>query len=77
MAELEEAYKRLLERHREAQEKLNELLALAEKVVSAQHQFRRVEMDQFEDLSQALDATLDDLADARARFGQLLREGGE
>jgi hypothetical protein len=76
MADLEEAYKRLAERHREVQEKLNELVALAEKVVTAQHQFRRVEMEQYEDLCQALEAALDDYADARARFGRLLREGG-
>ncbi len=32
-----EAYKKLMERHQEAQEKLTELVALAETVVSAQH----------------------------------------
>lgn len=77
MADLEEAYKRLVERQREVQEKLNELMALAEKVVTAQHQFRRVEMDQYEDLCQTLEATLDDFATARERFGRLLREGAE
>ena len=77
MAALEEAYKKLIERHREVQEKLNELMALAEQVVTAQHQFRRVEMDQYEDLCQALEAALDDYGDARNRFGRLLREGGE
>ncbi|MDA2913839.1 hypothetical protein MYX77_07770 [Acidobacteriia bacterium AH_259_A11_L15] len=40
-----EAYKKLMERHQEAQEKLTELAALAETVVSAQHQLRRVETD--------------------------------
>lgn len=76
MAELEKAYERLVERHGEVREKLNQLVALAEKVVTAQHQFRRVEMEQYEDLCQTLEAALDDHSDARARFGRLMREGG-
>lgn len=71
--ELEEAYKKLVERHREVQEKLAELAALAEEVAAAQHQFRRVEMDKYEELSQALEATLEDYSSARRRFARALR----
>lgn len=73
MAELEEAYKRLRERHREVQAKLTELAALAETVVSSPHQFRRVEMERYEELCQSLEAALDDHAHARTRFGRALR----
>ena len=71
--DVDEAYKKLMERHHELQEKLTELAALAEEVVTSQHQFRRVEMDKYEELCQALEATLDDYATARARFGRALR----
>lgn len=76
MADLQKAYERLLERQREVQEKLAELAALAETVVSAQHQFRRVEMDKYEELTEALDATLEDYVRARARFGRELQGEG-
>lgn len=71
--DLDEAYKKLLERQRELQEKLAELAALAEDVVSSQHQFRRVEMEKYDELCQALEATFDDHAAARARFARALQ----
>lgn len=74
--DLDEAYKKLLERQHELQEKLAEIAALAEDVVSSQHQFRRVEMEKYDELCQALEATLDDHADARARFGRALHGEG-
>ncbi len=61
------------ERQQELQEKLTELASLAEEVAGAQHQFRRVETDRFEELSEALDATWDDYASARRRFGRALQ----
>lgn len=70
--DLDEAYKKLMERQRELQEKLAELAALADEVVTSQHQFRRVEMEKYDELCQALEATLDDHAAARARFGRTL-----
>lgn len=76
MVDLEEAYKRLIERHREVQEKLAALAALTEEVMSSQHQFRRVEMEKYEGLCQALEATLDDHATARRRFGRALQGEG-
>lgn len=71
--ELEEAYKKLRERQREVEEKLGELTALAHEVASARHQFRRVELDKFDELNQALDAALEDYARARRRFGEALQ----
>ncbi|MBI4465929.1 MAG: hypothetical protein HY656_00685 [Acidobacteria bacterium] len=71
--DLEEAYKKLMERHQEVQEKLAALAALAEEVATAQHQFRRVEMEKFEELNQALEATLEDYSTARRRFGRALQ----
>lgn len=71
--DLEEAYKKLMERHREVQEKLAELAALADTVITSQHQFRRVETQKYEELCQALEATLDDHAAARARFARALQ----
>ena len=70
--DLGEAYQKLMERHRELQEKLGELAALAESVARAQHQFRRVETEKYQELCQELEATLDDYAHARNRFGRLL-----
>ncbi|MFQ5778297.1 MAG: hypothetical protein ACE5IP_09860 [Terriglobia bacterium] len=76
MADLQQAYERLRERQQEVQEKLAELAALAETVVSAQHQFRRVETEKYEELTEALEAALDDYARARARFGRALQGEG-
>jgi len=71
--ELDETYKKLRQRQREVEEKIRELAALADEVATAQHQFRRVEMDKFEELNQALDAALEDYARARRRFGEALQ----
>lgn len=71
--ELEEAYKKLAERHREVLEKLGELAALADTVATAQHQFRRVELDKLEEVNQELDAALEDYARARRRFAEALQ----
>ena len=71
--ELDEAYKKLRERQREVEKKLAELTALADEVATAQHQFRRVEAEKFEDLNQALEAALEDYAHARRRFGEALQ----
>ena len=71
--DVDEAYKKLTERHRQVLEKLAELATLADEVAHAQHQFRRVEMDRYEELCQALDATLEDYTAARDRFGRVLR----
>jgi 3-dehydroquinate dehydratase len=70
--ELDEAYKKLMERHRELQEKLAELARLAEEVIMSQHQFRRVETEKYQELCEELEATLEDYAAARDRFGRLL-----
>jgi len=70
---LDEAYKKLLEHHRAVEQKLAELATLAEEVATAQHQFRRVETEKYEELNQALEATLDDYAHARRRFGRALQ----
>lgn len=73
---VEEAYRKLMERHQEVQEKLTELAALAETVVTSQHQFRRVETEKYADLMETLDAALEDYARARARFGSALQGEG-
>ncbi|MEE8201078.1 MAG: hypothetical protein V3R29_07905 [Candidatus Acidoferrales bacterium] len=70
---LEDAYRKLMERQRELQEKLTELAGLAEEVVRAQHQFRRVEMETLKELNQALDATWEDYTHARRRFERALQ----
>lgn len=71
--DVQEAYKKLMEHQRELEEKLAALAALAGEVVTAQHQFRRVETEKYEELCQQLEAALDDHAAARARFARALQ----
>lgn len=73
MAGLDETYRRLAERHREVQEKLTELAALADTVVTGQRQFQRVEMERFDRLSQELDAAFEDFTHARDHFARALQ----